>query len=359
MHKTVSSRSSCVFCAPFFLLGSRLGRVTRQVACQSVSAGQFASRFFDLRGGSALPPPDMLHYLRTPVTPLQAGELATIPGQPHEFDGWVNLRADQTVPPLRELCLSRLCCYPNVVQKVSPTVVAALPRDVLDQVIGALLSNRLVNDQCLSLFRANHLKVLDFAMCNFLTEASLKTVGTELTHITTLILSKCEWVSDNTCSVLATLTSLKHLHLAGCEITDEGVTRLVKNAGLLSFDVSHCKQLRANALRDIGRKLENLTHLDVSWLENAQVPEKAFRKLKRLHKLQFLNLSDAKITDSTLGKLVAACTALSTLDISYCAALTDASAAKICKTGMGLKQLLFARSPLEDNDVCRQLFDSV
>lgn len=293
----------------------------------------------------------MLLYPRSAVSPLQAGELATTPGQPHEFDGWLNLRADQSVPPLRELCLSRLCCYPNVVQKINPTLVMAMPKDVLEQLTSTLLTNRLVSDQCLPLFRPAYIKTLDFALCNMLTDAAIKTMSAELTHISTLILNKCEWVTDGTCTLLGTATSLKHLHLAGCEITDEGVARLVKNGGLLTLDLSHCKQLRVNSLKDIGRKLESLTHLDVSWLDNAQIPEKAFRKLKRLHKLQIVNLSDAKLTDSTLSKLLVACTALTSLDISYCPALTDAATSKLCKSGLGLKQLMFARSPLEDNDV--------
>jgi hypothetical protein len=119
--------------------------------------------------------------------------------------------------------------------------------------------------------------------------------------------------------------SLKRLRIAGTDIDDRELSRLVESANLELLDVSHCESLRAEGLAAISqiRTLRNLR------LAGPAINDEAVRSLASLSNLAALSLQETTVTDEGLG-VIESMSKLKELNL-YGTPVTDASLATIAK----------------------------
>jgi len=128
--------------------------------------------------------------------------------------------------------------------------------------------------------------------------------------------------------------TLKEINFSGCKnLSDETIQRVVNRAPLVEIlDLTRCPLVSDAGLQLV---LECLDHLKVLRLyAMAQLSAKAFKSLQRQTALQELDLCGCRIEDDSLVAFLdaAAPSPLHTLNLTWCPALTDATAVSISKS---------------------------
>lgn len=125
-------------------------------------------------------------------------------------------------------------------------------------------------------------------------------------------------IGDDGARHLGALPSLRVLDLSGTGIGDDGIRHLAALASL--------RELRLGGTRVSGPGLAWLpamTRLETLRLEDDDITDRSLRWLLRLPKLRYLNLSGTRISDDGLEAL-RGCDALQSIELSECAAVSDA-----------------------------------
>jgi hypothetical protein len=98
---------------------------------------------------------------------------------------------------------------------------------------------------------------------------------------------------------LASAARLQLLHLSGTRVTDEGLRSLPRLPKLKYLGLSY------TSVGDAGLKaaLEDLSSLEILWLEGTQITDASLALLKDAKCLQFLSLDGTRVTDAGLRHL--------------------------------------------------------
>lgn len=223
------------------------------------------------------------------------------------------------VDALRRLCQSSLTDHGASIRNLS----AAFCRQVDNEVLKALPM-------------LPHLQCINLDGCQDIDDEGLVALAQRCTGLRSISLYWNVKVTDRgLCKLLRAQAhgDLHHLAFSGCKhLSDETVQRLVSRAPNADFlDLTRCNKVTdAGALLICGC-LERLSVL--RFYAMAQLSPQAFIQLPRLRSLEELDLCGCRIEDEALVAALEATTPsrLTILNLTWCPALTDASAAAVAR----------------------------
>ena len=183
--------------------------------------------------------------------------------------------------------------------------------------------------QSLSLVTPSSLAVLDFAWCHRIDDDALLSLSAGCdASLTSLHLGHCNAVSDAGIIALAHRCSLlTALNVERCILlTDAAVAALSRGcSGLTSLNLGGCAQLTDFAMFALSDHLTSLRKLTLDRLQG--LTDTGIIALA--HRCSLLTALDVErcslLTDAAVAALSRGCAGLTSLDASYCPALTDAA----------------------------------
>ncbi|XP_019634173.1 PREDICTED: F-box/LRR-repeat protein 14-like [Branchiostoma belcheri] len=175
-----------------------------------------------------------------------------------------------------------------------------------------------------------HLEHLCLQDCQKLTDLALKHVSKGLQRLKCLNLSFCCGISDGGMMYLAKMSSLKELNLRSCDnISDIGIAHLADGSATVShLDVSFCDKVGDSAL---GHIAHGLFHLKSLSLGSCNISDEGLNRMVRsMHELTTLDIGQCyKITDKGLGLIADNLTQLTNIDLYGCTKITTAGLERI------------------------------
>ena len=96
--------------------------------------------------------------------------------------------------------------------------------------------------------------------------------------------------------MVAELTSLTHLDLYGCSVTDKGLSAVAALTSLTQLDLAHCPLVRVEGVRAVAERTA-LTYLGLGSCELTDAG------LQHLSNLKQLNLTDCSTTEEAEEEL--------------------------------------------------------
>jgi hypothetical protein len=187
-----------------------------------------------------------------------------------------------------------------------------------------------VNDDCVERLSAlPHLTHLDISGCSGITDdgfaylPSLKNLRTLKCEANYMSETHCDNISDNACSHIAKISTLrclavssylisdrgveelaklKHLRqltLWSIDVTDEGFKSISKITSLRTLDISSFKNISAKGFEHLSQlqELRSLTCMHTNLTDEGMV------HIANIPTLEFLDVSEAKITDACLSSI--------------------------------------------------------
>lgn len=239
------------------------------------------------------------------------------------------------VPTLESLNLSGCCnvsdlALDNAFYKAVPALKRlnlSLCKEVSDNSLGRIATH------------CKNIEELDLGGCTKITNMGLLFVSIGLGKIKKLNLRSCRQISD---------AGIGHLSGVGAEVCeDKGATSLVE------LGLQDCQKLTDEALKHVSVGLPGLRKINLSFC--VSVTDTGVKSLSRLPVLEDLNLRSCdNVSDIGVGFLVDDGNArLQTLDVSFCANVTD-NAMKLIAGGMPmLKSLSMTTCTITDEGLTR------
>ncbi len=125
--------------------------------------------------------------------------------------------------------------------------------------------HQLTKGEVYPIYRLSHLRQLDLTACKRVTDRSISKV-IQFNQLQSLKLNMCGNVTDSSLSSLAkNATALEDIGLSGCDITDLGlVIVLTKLHRLTSLDISNCDRITNQSMAVLSRRCRNIKSLNVS-----------------------------------------------------------------------------------------------
>ncbi len=136
-----------------------------------------------------------------------------------------------------------------------------------------------------------HLTSLNVQGCTQITDAGIKSIAIHMRSLTCLNLRGCRKITDEGIkSIVNNLPQLRELTLADIAISHTSLERIAdKMHNLTSLDISRCKQVNDNTLRTIAREMPRLTCLNLSYCDN--ITNDGLIYLADMTNLRHLNLN--------------------------------------------------------------------
>jgi F-box/leucine-rich repeat protein 14 len=201
-------------------------------------------------------------------------------------------------------------------------------RHVSDQGIGHLAGLSLSANGTLEL---EHLGLQD---CQKLTDQALNHVSVGLRHLKTVNLSFCGSVTDSGIKFLAKMQCLRELNLRSCDnVSDIGLGYLAEGGSrITALDVSFCDKVGDQGLVYLGQGLYSLRSLSLS---ACNVSDDGIERLvTALHELTTLNIGQCdRITDRSLSLVSEKLKNLISIDLYGCTRITKEGIEKIVQVG--------------------------
>ncbi|KAK7496136.1 hypothetical protein BaRGS_00012546 [Batillaria attramentaria] len=202
-----------------------------------------------------------------------------------------------------------------------------------------LRSCRLVSDQGIGYLAGQHpqtkcgnpgLEHLGLQDCQKLTDQALKHVSVGLSTLKTINLSFCSSVTDTGIKFLSKMTTLQELNLRSCDnISDIGLGYLSEGgARLIALDVSFCDKVGDQGLVFLSQGLFSLRSLS---LNACNISDDGIQRVvTTLHDLTTLNIGQcSRISDRALGLIADKLRRLMSIDLYGCTQITTVGLEKI------------------------------
>uniref|UniRef100_A0A7S3GFT3 Ion transport domain-containing protein n=1 Tax=Palpitomonas bilix TaxID=652834 RepID=A0A7S3GFT3_9EUKA len=159
-----------------------------------------------------------------------------------------------------------------------------------------------------------------------------------LPKLESLNLAACSGISDEVLAKLSALPSLRAINLSWCQkVTAEGLCEYLMAAGkqLTSITLYACSAVNDKVVATITQFCPALTHLNIGWCHGLSESVVVQVIEARGGSLSYLNLYDTSASDTTLRAVAEHCSAITTLDVGRCKAVTSEGMAAIamkCRT---------------------------
>ncbi|OQR67677.1 fbxl14-like, partial [Tropilaelaps mercedesae] len=203
---------------------------------------------------------------------------------------------------------------------------------------------------------------LNLSMCKQITDSSLGKIAQQLHNLETLELGGCSNITNMGLLLVAWgLKKLKNLNLRSCRnISDDGLGHLAGSSkeqtnGVTSLEVlslQDCQKLTDDSLAHIAAGLTNLRSINLSFC--ASVTDSGMKQLAKMPHLRELNLRTCdNISDMGMAYLAEGGSQVSTLDVSFCDKIGDQGLVHVSH-GLGhLRSLSLNACPISDDGLRR------
>lgn len=143
-----------------------------------------------------------------------------------------------------------------------------------------------------------NLTTLDVSGLSCFNDAVLDNIAKGLPSLSTLLMDRCDCVSDRGAGFLVSFSSLTHLSMCACsQITSKGVAYLAALPRLLDLNLARCKHVDDRALTALAKNQTPLERLTLAWtrrITNAGLLSVA--QLSTLRDLKFIRLREVSGT---------------------------------------------------------------
>ena len=176
-------------------------------------------------------------------------------------------------------------------------------------------------------FELEHLVLQD---CQKLTDKSLEYVSSGLLQLKSVNLSFCGNVTDSGIKYLSKMPCLKDLNLRSCDnVTNTGLGYLLDGGSRLeALDVSFCENVGDQGLHFVSHGMFSLRSLSLSACNISD--EGLIKVVSALHDITTLNIGQCnKITDKSLGEISQNLKNLKCIDLYGCTRITTVGLEKI------------------------------
>ena len=174
------------------------------------------------------------------------------------------------------------------------------------------------------------LEYLGLQDCQKLTDQALKHISFQLVNLKGINLSFCGSVTDTGLRFLSKMPSLRELNLRSCDnVSDIGVGFLAEGGSrITSLDVSFCERIGDQALVHISQGLFQLQCLSLS---ACNISDEGLNKVVRnLHDLTTLNIGQcSRVSDKGLALIAGHIKNLKSIDLYGCTKITTVGLERI------------------------------
>lgn len=206
------------------------------------------------------------------------------------------------------------------------------------------------------------LTVLDLSLCKQITDSSLARIAQYLPNLEALELGGCTNITNTGLLLIAWgLKKLKGLNLRSCRhISDVGIGHLAglnrENAeGNLELEylaLQDCQKLTDDALRNISLGLLNLKSINLSFC--ASVTDSGLKYLAKMANLRELNLRSCdNISDVGMSYLAEGGSRITSLDVSFCDKMGDKALLHVSQGLFQLRSLSLSACQVSDDGIGR------
>ncbi|KAH7948545.1 F-box/LRR-repeat protein 14 [Rhipicephalus sanguineus] len=263
--------------------------------------------------------------------------------------------------------------FPSLVRRgIRRVQVLSLKRSLRDVIQGVPNLESLNMIGCFNLTDAwlNHafvqdmhsLSELNLSMCKQITDNSLGRIAQHLKGLERLDLGGCTDVTNTGLLLIAWgLHNLRSLNLRSCRgVSDPGIghlagmspTNAIGTLRLESLCLQDCQKLTDDALRYISNGLHDLRSLNLSFC--ASVTDAGLKHAARMARLRELNLRSCdNISDLGLAYLAEGGSRISTLDVSFCDKVGDQGLLHASQGLFQLRSLSLNACPVSDDGIGR------
>uniref|UniRef100_A0A131YMG5 F-box and leucine-rich repeat protein 14 n=2 Tax=Rhipicephalus TaxID=426455 RepID=A0A131YMG5_RHIAP len=263
--------------------------------------------------------------------------------------------------------------FPSLVRRgIRRVQVLSLKRSLRDVIQGVPNLESLNMIGCFNLTDAwlNHafvqdvhsLSELNLSMCKQITDNSLGRIAQHLKGLERLDLGGCTDVTNTGLLLIAWgLHNLRSLNLRSCRgVSDPGISHLagmtptsaIGTLRLESLCLQDCQKLTDDALRFISIGLQDLRSLNLSFC--ASVTDAGLKHAARMARLRELNLRSCdNISDLGLAYLAEGGSRISTLDVSFCDKVGDQGLLHASQGLFQLRSLSLNACPVSDDGIGR------
>ncbi|XP_025107271.1 F-box/LRR-repeat protein 14-like [Pomacea canaliculata] len=263
--------------------------------------------------------------------------------------------------------------FPSLVQRgIRRIQILSLRRSLRDVIIGIPNVESLNLSGCFNITDAGlsqafsqylpALTVLDLSLCKQVKDEGLGRIAQHLKNLEILELGGCSNISNTGVLLIAVgLRRLKRLNLRSCRlVSDQGIGYLAGqhpqttcgNPDLEHLGLQDCQKLTDQALKHVSVGLCALKTVNLSFC--ASVTDTGIKFLSKMGSLRELNLRSCdNISDIGLGYLSEGCTSLTALDVSFCDKVGDQGLAFLSQGLFSLRSLSLNACNISDEGIQR------
>ena len=202
--------------------------------------------------------------------------------------------------------------------------------------------------------------VLNLSLCKQITDSSITRIARHFRNLEVLELGGCSHITSNGLLHIAMgLTKLKYLNLRSCrQVSDTGIGSLCGQGQMEAYGchrlehlvMQDCQKLTDQALKHISLGLTKLRSLNLSFC--ASVTDSGLKFLAKMPLLNELNLRSCdNVSDLGVGFLAEGGSHITNLDVSFCERVSDTSLAHISQGLFHLQSLSVCASNITDEGV--------
>ncbi|GAB6023523.1 F-box/LRR-repeat protein 14 [Chamberlinius hualienensis] len=207
-----------------------------------------------------------------------------------------------------------------------------------------------------------HLTVLNLSLCKQINDTSLTRLTQCLKNLEDLDLGGCSNITNSGLLMISLgLKRLRSLNLRSCRhITDDGIGYLAGlnsdntygNRELEELILQDCQKLTDDALRNASLGLHNLKSINLSFC--ASITDNGLKYIAKLGKLDELNLRSCdNVTDMGMASLAEGGSTITKLDVSFCDKIGDQALLHISQGLFNLKSLSLSACQISDEGISR------
>lgn len=204
--------------------------------------------------------------------------------------------------------------------------------------------------------------VLNLSLCKQISDNSLSRIAQSLTNLEVLELGGCCNITNNGLLLIAWgLRKLKTLNLRSCShVSDVGIGHLAglspdAASGTLELEnlgLQDCQKLTDQALKNVSIGLTSLKTMNLSFC--ASVTDSGLKFLAKMPSLRELNLRSCdNISDTGIGYLAESGSRLTKLDVSFCDKIGDQGLVFLAQGLFGLQSISLCACNISDEGICR------
>lgn len=196
-----------------------------------------------------------------------------------------------------------------------------------------------VTDECLSFLVQAHkeLRKLDITCCRKITSASIESITKSCTYLTSLRMESCSFVSKEAFVLIGqSCRFLEELDVTDNDIDDEGLKSISRCSKLLTLKLGICLSITDDGLMHVANGCSKLKELDL--YRSCGVTDTGIAAIAHgCPALEMINIAyNDKITDTSL-RLLSKCLMLRALEIRGCHSVSSVGISAIA---IGCRQLM-------------------